>query len=64
MKKTKILKSFNDLSEAPDAWVPQPERPEASPIRFWNEATALREDTNQPEELAADRPVRRWGINE
>jgi hypothetical protein len=64
MKTTKILKSFNDLAEDPKAWLAQPQQPDSGLTRFWNEANAPREDLDQPEEFAAARPVRGWGINE
>jgi hypothetical protein len=64
MKPTKIFKSFEDLSENPNAWMAAPERPGASPAQFWNEANASQEDSFPPEELTTVRPVRGWGINE
>lgn len=64
MKATKIYKSFDDLTEAANSWTSQPERPEASPARFWNENNPAWETAAPAEEFAADRPLRRWGINE
>lgn len=64
MKTTKVLKSFHDLADSENAWLTQPERPEASPARFWNAANAPQEELHDPEELVGVRPVRGWGINE
>jgi hypothetical protein len=64
MKATKIYKSFDDLTEDANSWMAQPERTEASPAQFWNEANSAWRTAAPAEEFASERPLRRWGINE